>query len=314
MVIELTVFLIITILLILIFIGIYSYFFILAFVKQNVGDADDVNSPLNKPLQDYKEIIKEGIEYIKTTPHKWVEVISFDGLKLKARYYDNNADKTIILVHGYRSTSARDFSCAVRMYSAFGFNILLCDQRCSGRSEGKIITFGVKESRDIVSWVDFLNNKFSPKSIILSGISMGATTVLLSPLRGLPSNVKGIIADCGFTSPVEIISKVAKQSFKINAKYILPLLDLGCKLFGNFSIYGVSTLESVKKFDKPILFIHGKKDNFVPYEMSVRCFEKCNGNGNLLLSENAGHGTSYLLETKRVETELKKFLNSCISE
>ena len=313
MVIELTAFIIITILLILFFITLYAYFFILAFVKQNVGDADDVDALINKPLQDYKETIKKGIEYIKTTPHKWVEIISFDGLKLKARYYNNNSDKTIILVHGYRSTSARDFSCAVSMYSSFGFNVLLCDQRCSGRSEGKIITFGVKESRDVVSWAKFINNKFAPESIILGGISMGATTVLLSPSHGLPSNVKGIIADCSFTSPVDIINKVAKDSFKINAKYLLPLLNLGCRLFGNFSIYGVSTIESVKKFSNPILFIHGKKDYFVPYEMSVKCFEQCNGNGKLLLCENASHGTSYLLETERVEKEIKTFLNYCVS-
>ena len=311
--IDLLAFWIILILIILAFIGVYAYFFCIAFVKQNLGDVNDVNSPINKPLEDYKDIIKEGIDYINNTPHKWVEIVSFDGLKLRARYYDNNQDKTIILVHGYRSSGARDFSCAVRMYSGFGFNVLLCDQRCNGRSEGRLLTFGVKESRDIVLWTEFINNKYSPESIILGGISMGATTVLLSPMRGLPSNVKGIIADCSFTSPEEIILKVAKDSFKINAKLLLPLLNLGCKLFGNFSIYGVSTLDSVKKFDKPILFIHGKSDNFVPYQMSERCFKECNRNGKLLLVENAGHGTSYLLETKRVESELKSFLNSCVS-
>lgn len=277
-----------------------------------MGDVDNVDSLINKPLEEFKDIIKKGIEYIYTTPHKWVEVVSFDGLKLKARYYDNKSDKTIILFHGYRSSAARDFSCAVKMYIDFGFNLLLCDQRSHGRSEGRLITFGVKESRDVITWTQFVQSKFNPTSIILDGMSMGATTVLLSANHNLPPIVKGIIADCGFSSPVDIINKVAKDSFKINGKYLLPVLDLGCKLFGKFSIYGSSTLDSVKKFDRPILFVHGKKDGFVPCEMSEMAYSNANEKSKLVIIEEANHGLSFLVDRKTVEKELKIFLEKCI--
>lgn len=277
-----------------------------------MGDVDNVDSLINKPLEEYKDIIKNGIEYINSTPHKWVEVVSYDGLKLKARYYDNKSDKTIILFHGYRSSAARDFSCAVKMYIDFGFNLLLCDQRSHGRSEGRLITFGVKESRDVITWTEFIQNKFSPTSIILDGMSMGATTVLLSANHNLPPVVKGIIADCGFSSPVDIINKVAKDSFKINAKYLLPVLNLGCMFFGKFSIYGSSTLDSVKKFDRPILFVHGKKDGFVPCEMSEMAYSNANEKSKLVIIEEANHGLSFLVDRKTVEKELKIFLEKCI--
>lgn len=277
-----------------------------------MGDVDNVDSLINKPLEEFKDIIKEGIEYIYTTPHKWVEVVSFDGLKLKARYYDNKSDKTIILFHGYRSAAARDFSCAVKMYIDFGFNLLLCDQRSHGRSEGRLITFGVKESCDVITWTEFVQSKFKPTSIILDGMSMGAPTVLLSANHNLPPVVKGIIADCGFSSPVDIINKVAKDSFKINAKYLLPFLDLGCKLFGKFSIYGSSTLDSVKKFDRPILFVHGRKDGFVPCEMSEMAYSNANEESKLVIIEDANHGLSFLVDRKTVEKELKIFLEKCI--
>ena len=39
------------------------------------------------------------------------------------------------------------------------------------------------------------------KDIFLCGISMGCATTLMAAGLDLPDNVKGIIADCGFTSP-----------------------------------------------------------------------------------------------------------------
>ena len=100
------IFAVIAIILILLFIAVLFYSFALAFIKQNMGDIDDVDSPINKPLENYKETIRKGIEHVQNTEHKWVYTVSFDGLKLAARYYDNNSKNTVILFHGYRSSAA----------------------------------------------------------------------------------------------------------------------------------------------------------------------------------------------------------------
>lgn len=271
---------------------------------------DDVNDPCNEVLGEFKEPVAKGIEYINTAPHKWVETYSFDGLKLYGRYYDNKENKTAIIFHGYRSSAARDMSCAVQMYTSFGFNVLLVDQRAHGRSEGKLITFGVKECRDVISWVEFANEKFAPEKILLGGMSMGATTVLLSTDKGLADNVKAIIADCGYTSPVDIIKVVAKKSFKINAEIFIPFLDLFCKLFGRFSIKDISTVETLKKCELPILMIHGGADGFVPCEMSEKAILSCNEKSRLLKVENADHGMSFLVDKPKVLKEIKEFIIS----
>lgn len=302
--------------LLLIFLGIIYYFFSLAFVRNNAikeADFEDVDSEINKPLAEYKELMRHGIKFVKNQPHTWVFTTSYDGLKLAARYYDNSSDKTIILFHGYRSSATRDFSTAVKMYMNFGFNVLLCDQRCHGKSEGKIITFGVKESCDVISWINYFHGKYKTEKIILGGMSMGATTVLLSVGHGLPKTVKGIIADCGFTSPAEIIGIVAKKHLKINAKYILPLLNLYCLIIGKFSIYKANTAEAIKNSDIPILFVHGENDTFVPCEMSVSAYKNANENSNLVLVNGAEHGVSYFVDTKTVEAKLENFLKFSIN-
>ncbi len=298
----------ISLFLIIIFAVVIYYFFSVAFVRLNVGNPDDLNDSINKPLEKFKDIIGQGLKYINDTPHEWVSTVSFDGLRLAARYFDNSSDKTVILFHGYRSSAARDFSCAIEMYTRFGFNILLCDQRSHGRSEGKLITFGVKESRDVLTWIDFVEKNFGTKKILLGGMSMGATTVLLSVKHNLPDSVKGIVADCGFTSPVAIIIRVAKKSMKINAKPFLPFLNLYCKIFGKFSIYGSNTAEVLKESDMPVIFVHGKADGFVPCEMSEEAYLSNKKNRYLVLVDNADHGLSYLIDKNLVESEINKFL------
>lgn len=287
-----------------------SYFFVFGFVRRNLGNIDDMDDIINKPLQEYKEEIQRGMNYIDNKPHSRHTIKSYDRLNLSARYFDNSSDKTVILFHGYRSSAKRDFSCAVKMYSDFGFNVLLCDQRSHGESEGKIITFGIKESEDVLSWCNYAVSKLGAKEILLGGMSMGATTVLLASNKNLPENVKGMVADCGFSSPVGIIKNVAKNMFKLNPSFLLPFINLFCLVFGKFSIYGHSTVQAAKESELPILFIHGKSDNFVPCNMSIEAYEIKKENRKLLIVDNAAHGVSYLVDRIKVENAVKEFISN----
>ncbi len=294
---------------ILVSVLILFYFFCLAFVRRKEPDFEDMNCPQNKPIKPFCKTVSEGISYINSREFEWVYTLSFDGLRLAARYFDNGSRKTMILFHGYRSAASRDFSCAVKMYTDFGFNILLVDQRSHGRSEGRLITFGVKESRDVLSWVEYVKEKFGTEIITLGGMSMGATTVLLSAGLSLPQNVKCIIADSSFTSPADIIKKVGRSSFKINAAPFLPLFDLCCKIFGKFSILKANTVDAVKDSNLPILFVHGKADNFVPCDMSQSAYDSACDKCKILLVDDAGHGMGFLVDEESVKSELKTFLS-----
>lgn len=298
--------------LLLILIAVLCYFFSIAFVRVNRAVSEGVNFNDSETFSKYSDIIRSGADFINMQPHRWVFTTSFDGVKLAARYYNQNSDKTILLFHGYRSSALHDFCCAVKPYYEMGFNILLVDQRSHGRSEGKLITFGVKESRDVLTWINFLNARYGEKQLVLGGISMGGTTVLLATGEELPQNVKAVISDCGFTSPKDIIKKVAKQSFRINAAPVLPLMDLGCRIFGSFSIMTASTVEAVKNTEIPILFIHGEDDNFVPCEMSRLTYEAAGDRCYLLTVPGADHGLSYLVDKNTVTQRIESFLEECL--
>ena len=212
-----------------------------------------------------------------------------------------------IMIHGYRGSAYRDLSNGIERAFALGHNVLLIDQRASSESEGNTITFGINERRDCLSWIDYVINNFdSNMKIILTGVSMGAATVMMASSMDLPSNVIGVLADCGYTTPKEIIMKYVKE-LKLPPKLFYPFIKLGAKIFGHFNLEEASPIESIKKTNLPVIFYHGTSDNFVPCYMSEKLYEVCNSDKKLVLIDNCGHGLAYLVDKEKYIEEMKEF-------
>ncbi len=231
---------------------------------------------------------KEDSEWILAQNPEVVHINSFDGLNLAAyNLAKENALGTIILMHGYHSEPFREYACLARYYHNLGYNVFLPYQRSHGNldgvhSEGDYITFGIKERYDLRDWILKANEIYGEnKPLFLQGISMGCATTLMTLGFDLPSNVHGVIADCGFTSPYEIIWKVLSEDKKIpTAKLIIQIGNLYTNKFAGFDMNDYSTYEALAKNRSrenqiPILFIHGNKDEYVPLEMSQKNFGAC---------------------------------------
>lgn len=292
-------------LLIILFLCLLFWAFKTAFMRSEIKIASFDFGPLAK----YKSIFEESFKYFDTQKSERIYTQSFDGLKLAARYYKSGDSKTtVLLFHGYRSDGRFDFACVLKYYLELGLNVLVVDQRATGESEGTIITFGIKESQDVLAWVRYINEKYAPKNIFLSGVSMGASTVMMAADLKMTDNIRGIIADCGFTTAPDIIKKVALQSFKINASPILPFLNVLCKIFGRFSLYDASTVKSLANSDIPIYFIHGKNDGFVPCEMTVQSYNAARAEKYIHLVDGADHGMSFLVDTENIKNRIYEFI------
>lgn len=296
--------------------GLGAYFFKYAFVRHKEDDAiiiDDNHHPCNAGMEPYLERIERGQKYIDEKFTEWFDIESVDGLKLYGRWYPvEGSQKTIILFHGYRSTARRDFSCAVEVYNDLGLNVLLVDQRSHGRSEGKLITFGINERKDVVSWVNFVKEKFPEHIIALGGLSMGAATVLMASELLTPDDVKCIIADCGYSSPKEIMCKVCKEVFHTSGKPWYAMLNVVCKNFGGFDLSSASACEAVKITKIPILFVHGTADSFVPVEMGIKNHEACTSEKDICIVEGAEHGFSFLVDEPTVTKHITDFVNKYV--
>ena len=261
------------------------------------------------PYGKYYESIVCADKWLQDHMAQDVYISSYDGLRLHAFWIPvENAKGTVLFAHGYHSTYLVDFGPAMELYHKQGMNLLIPDQRCHGKSEGRFITFGVKESRDMISWLEYHNLQLGSWQVILSGISMGASTMIYLADEYLPRNVKGIIADCGFTSPKEILASVFTRITHLPAAPTLWFTGLFTKMLAGFGLSEKNSRITLSKNRLPILMVHGTKDDFVPCKMTVQGYKVCTGPKQLLLVEGAGHGTSFLVDSERYIDTINKFL------
>jgi fermentation-respiration switch protein FrsA (DUF1100 family) len=302
---------VIFLILLIAFICFYMTFFV---PKHGPIAIDDYSIPEGEIYEVFRDQMVGWMKEVRAMPHEDVYITSFDGLKLHGRYYEYAPGAPMeLMFHGYRGNADRDLCGGVQRCFALHRSALIVDQRASAGSDGKVITFGIKEHRDCRAWVDFAIEKFGPDvKIILTGISMGASTVLMAAGSPLPSQVKGVLADCGFSSAKAIIYTVIRQ-LKLPPMLLYPFIRLGAILYGRFDPESYSAAEAVKQTDLPTIFFHGADDAFVPAKMSKENYDNCASRKMLVTIPGAGHGLSYPVDPEGYLQALRDFFGPELS-
>lgn len=257
-------------------------------------------------------LIKESLKWVNEQKPEPVTILSNDKLKLAAKFVETDiAVGTFILFHGYRSMVKNDFSVVFKALLDNHYNVLFVDHRAHGDSQGHFITFGVKESEDVALWAKYISVRFPNLPIFLNGLSMGASSALMSTRFELPKEVRGIIADSGPTSPKEIIQHFIKHYTHLSPKPIYPLIRFWAKLVAKVDLSELSAVDILKKNTVPVLFIHGKADTVVPVWMTEKNYEACQSYKEIVLVDKAEHGTSFLVNRPKVMATLSTFMENC---
>ena len=263
------------------------------------------------PGKVYEEFHPKMLSWMKENRKREKEVIkitSFDGLTLYGEYYECKKGAPIeILFNGYRGDPERDMSGAIERCFAVNHNVILACQRACGKSQGHVITFGVKESKDCLTWIDYAIHKFGKDvELIIGGVSMGGSTVIMAGAMQLPKNVKYILCDCGFSSQKQIIKKVITK-MHLPAWLFYPFIKLGARIFGGFNLEENQAVDAVKKIKIPVIFFHGDSDDFVPFYMAEELYENCNAPKKFVRISGAGHGLAYLKEGEKYVNFISQF-------
>ncbi|MGN0151246.1 MAG: alpha/beta hydrolase [Wujia sp.] len=262
----------------------------------------------------YSDILAERKAFMLEQPHEDMYETSFDGLKLHAVYFPaiketSGTKRVVICFHGYTSRALQDFTGLTDYYFRNGYAMLHVDARAHGESEGKYVGFGYPDSKDALRWISRVIEKCGEDiEIILHGISMGATTALMTSGLELPSQVKGIISDCAFTSPKEVFTHVLNTMYHLPAFPVIQAADVINKKLAGYGMDDGNAKREVEKAKVPILFIHGSKDTFVPAEMCKELYDHCTSPKKILIVEGAAHGESYFKNMEAYEGALDEFL------
>ena len=297
-----------TILAAVLLICLYCYRIAFYVPPRKTRDPDYLDIPRGPAYEPFREKMENWIRSVRALPREHFTITSFDGLTLHGNYYEFAPGAPIeLMFHGYRGNAERDLPGGVHRCFACGRSAFVVDQRCAGLSEGRTITFGIHERRDCLAWVDFLVSHFGPDvKIILTGISMGASTVVMAGGEKLPPNVIGILADCGYHSQKEIQMKVIRE-MGLPPKLSYPFVKLAARIFGGFDLEETTPMEALKHCRVPVIFFHGEEDGFVPCYMSQRMYEACPTRKCICTIPGADHGLSYPVDPERYLTVLREF-------
>lgn len=289
----------------------YAYRIAFYSPKQN---RDQVVKPKDPQYDPYRPEMRRLYQQLSSRPCEFVSIVSRDGLKLSGRYYHVKDGAPLdIGFHGYRSHPLTDFSGGTELSFQMEHNVLLIDQRAHGRSEGSTITFGIRERFDLLDWVDYALSRFGKDvEILIYGVSMGGATVLMASDLNLPENVKGIIADCPFSKPLDVILYVGKSTSFPNW-LIKPFALLAARIYGGFDLLETDALRAVQNTKVPILILHGEDDRYVPCEMSEEPSRINPGMVQRFTFPGAAHGISYLTDTPRYHKIVKAFVLKILS-
>lgn len=295
--------------------GVLLYCYNLAFRRDEKRVSKEGAVPEGEQYEVFSDVIMKGANNILNAPYEKVTTTSRDGIKLVGRYYHVKDDAPVsIIFHGYRSNIGTDCNGGYYLSVKNGYNVLVVYQRGHRESGGKTITFGVKERYDCLDWISYVNERFGEDTpILLMGLSMGAATVLMAAGLELPSNVKGVMADCGYSSPKEILQEVIKQ-MKYPLRLTYFFVRMSARIFGHFDPEEASAVEALKNAKVPVLIIHGDDDRFVPSRMSRDNYEACASQKEILIVPGAGHGLSYCVDAKAYEKAVQEFIDKVMKE
>ncbi len=265
----------------------------------------------------YMPLIEGRKEAMMKRPHNDVWQTSFDGLKLHATYFpaqdQQGRQKLVICFHGYTSQGMSDYIGLSDYYQKRGFAMLLPDARAHGASEGEYIGFGCLDRQDALGWVRWAVEELGEETeILLHGTSMGAATLLMLSGLSLPEQVKGIVSDCGFTSPKEVFTHVLHSMYHLPAFPLIPGADLVNRKLAGYGMDECNAKREVEKAEVPILFIHGGNDTFVPCSMCDEIYEHCGSKKRKLIIEGAAHAESYYKDMESYEEALTEFIGEVL--
>lgn len=286
-----------------------------AFRRSKPREFSQMTFPPEGRYSVYADTIWAGIHYAEKQQCEEVTVTSRDGLTLYGRFFPAPEQRAVVLLfHGWKSSASNDFSCALEYFLKHNIGALFVDERAQGKSEGRVMTFGIKERYDVMTWAEWAQSRFPGQKAIIEGISMGASTVMMACALPLPGNVAGVVADCGFSSPRGIIESVAAAAH-LPARLGYALARTGALLFGGFDLGEATADDALKSCPYPILFVHGEADDFVPCDMSRRLYSECGAPWKRLLTvPDAEHGFSYIIDRPACEKALDELLDAALAE
>lgn len=242
-------------------------------------------------------------------------VVSPAGERQHAYYLacDDACGKTAVLVHGYKDSAIKFFYFG-RMYNRdLHYNVLMPDLHAHGLSDGNDIQMGWKDADEVLNWIKVAEEIFRDDNyrtaMIVHGVSMGAATTMNVSGKDLPEYVNAFVEDCGYTSVWDEFSMQLKEMFGLPAFPLMHSTSLICNMKYGWNFKEASPLISVSRCTRPMLFIHGDADDFVPFSMMQPLYDAKPEPKEFWVAPGSAHANAYRDHPEEYTAVVRQFLD-----
>ena len=269
-----------------------------------------------KPTDSWYDTIMKvhnSLAQIQQLPHEVLTLVSRDNVELKGIYYpgDQTSKITVICVHGYTSHAEREWAFPGLFYLSLGYNVLIPYQRAHGLSGGKYISMGALEHRDMLDWVETINQRSPHDRIFIHGLSMGGGIALDLSAKEM-KNVKGIIADAPSENIKGIFQAVAAQVFKKEGEAVAACAIARFEKEFGVNIEGFERVNVVANSKYPILLSAGSNENREEFFANIK--SKNPNHTEIIILPGCNHGNGMYKQTELYQHAIQAFITCAIAE
>lgn len=268
------------------------------------------------PAPELHEMYDVGVGYMNLFADKKIDLHTVnEGLNLYSEYYNFGYDRTVIIVPGRTEGLIYSYY-YTKAYIESGYNVLVIDQRCHGKSDGKYSSFGFNESRDILHWGEILHNEYGVKSIVLHGICIGCACSLYAlTSENCPDYFTAFIAD-GMYANFYLSFKRRMKRFHAPSFMTLDFVNVFAKHYTGHSMK-VGPIDKIQNYKKPLLMLHSDADFFSVPQKAKELFAKAGtpeSQKRLIWFENCVHSRLRLTFTEKYDNSIKEFLSEVVDK
>lgn len=251
-----------------------------------------------------------GLNYKEVEFKSADEHIDLKGWFISPESYNG---MTIVIAHGYRKNRIQDDVPAlklVRQLTDRGYQTFMFDFRNSGQSGGDLTSVGQFEKYDLLGAVQWLKQNTTGKIGVI-GFSMGGATAMLAAAED--TAIAGLVSDSSFHNLDEYLREnLSVWSGLPEFPFTSLIMTLIPPVTGT-DPHEVNPLRAVEKiYPRPILFIHGKADQSIPYSSSQRLAETHPDRFSLWLTDDADHVGSYQKGPEQYAAKVDEFFRKLL--
>ncbi len=239
-----------------------------------------------------------------------VRFTTIDGIELAGWFIPGENKEeianqpTLILLHGWPADKGNILPLFTQMIG--DYNLLLFDFRGLGESEDTFSTVGVRERKDLIAALDFLEEEHGITEVGVWGFSLGGAVALMTAPDD--KRIKAVVSDSAYASLPDMSYELYKIPY---LKYPLgKLTALYVRLIWKVNIKEAVPEERVIDIEVPLFLIHSKDDEVIPFSHGERLMEKVKGKENVTTWIPPGkHGFVDPTYIKRVDSFFKNYLH-----